>query len=172
MWQMHYPIYQNYISSQDCRRKSILKYFGDPAVTDFDQGCKSCDICMNFQWNTESKDRVVVEKTMKKKGEGDMSGTIMETVKLYQEKQTIKEIAKIRFISERTVFGHLLTWYIAGGDFDVDEFITKDEQKQVFEAMAKADNLDKLTPIKEQLPEDFEWDKIKIVIAKIQRIKL
>ena len=163
---------QNYIQSNCCRRKSILKYFGDPAVNDFDNGCKSCDICLGHKWSSESKDKAIVEKNIKTSGNGEMSGTIMETVKLYQEKQTIDEIAKIRSISERTVFGHLLSWYIAGGDFKVDDFITKDEEKQVFEAMGKVDDLSKLTPIKEQLPEDFEWEKIKIVVAKIQRIRL
>ena len=163
---------QGYIQSEGCRRKSILKYFGDPAVSDFDNGCKSCDICMNFKWDTSSKDKAIVEKNMEKSGLSGMSGTIMETVKLYQEKQTIEEIAKIRSISERTVFGHLLEWYIAGGDFRVDEFITPEEEKQVFEAMSKAEDLSKLTPIKEQLPEDFEWEKIKIVVAKVQRIRL
>ena len=162
---------QGYIQSNSCRRKSILKYFGDPAVSDFDEGCKSCDKCIDFKWNTVSRDKAIVEKNMEKK-DSEISSTIMETVKLYKEKHAINEIAKIRSISERTVFGHLLRWYIAGGDFDVDEFITPDEQKQVFEAMAKAGDLSKLTPIKEQLPEDFEWEKIKIVVAKVQRIRL
>jgi len=70
------------------------------------------------------------------------------------------------------VFNHLLQWYISGGDLKVEDFITKEEEKQVFEAMGKVEDLDKLTPIKEHLPEDFEWDKIKIVIAKVKRIKI
>jgi ATP-dependent DNA helicase RecQ len=167
---------QNYIQSEACRRKFILEYFSDPAVKDFEEGCKSCDRCLGHKWSSaplRSEYRATEglrNKSIDKKG--DISGTIMETVKLYKEKQTIEEIAKIRSISERTVFGHLITWYMAGGDFKVEDFITPEEEKMVFEAMGKAEDLSKLTPIKEQLPEDFEWDKIKIVIAKIQRIKL
>jgi len=164
---------QNYIQSPICRRKSILEYFGDPAVKDFKEGCKSCDICMNFKWSSESKEKAKVEKNMVKSGDsGEESGTIMESVKLYQEKQTIDEIAKIRSLSPRTVFNHLLQWYISGGDLNLSDFITPKEEKQVFEAMGKVEDLDKLTPIKEHLPEDFEWDKIKIVIAKVKRIKI
>ncbi|OIO48446.1 MAG: hypothetical protein AUJ34_03160 [Parcubacteria group bacterium CG1_02_41_12] len=165
---------QNYVQSNSCRRKAILEYFGDPAVKDFDKGCKSCDICLHHKWSSESKEKAIVDKALDKSPDkkGKMSGTIMETVKLYQANQTIEEIAKIRSISERTVFGHLLEWYIAGGDFAVDEFITKDEEKQVFEAMARAGDLSKLTPIKEQLPEDFEWEKIKIVVGKVKRIRI
>jgi hypothetical protein len=42
----------------------------------------------------------------------------------------------------------------------------------VLTAMAKADDYTKLTPIKEHLPEDFSWEKIRMVIAKIHRILL
>ena len=42
----------------------------------------------------------------------------------------------------------------------------------MFAAMVRAGDLSRLTPIKEQLPDDFAWEKIKIVVAKVQRIRL
>ncbi|OJI07599.1 hypothetical protein BK004_00730 [bacterium CG10_46_32] len=160
---------ESYLQSTGCRRKVILEYFGDPAVGDLKSPCTGCDICLHYQWNTSSKEKAQTQSTYDKK---EVTDTIMETVKLYQSGSSVEDIAKMRSLGARTVFDHLLKWYIAGGDFKVEDFITHEEEKQVFEAMGKAESLEKLTPIKEQLPENFEWEKIKIVVAKIQRIQI
>ena len=161
---------QEYVQSGACRRKAILSYFGDGSMPELDNNCQSCDICLNFTWGTESKQKALVEKELKKKDE--LSDTILETVKLYQEHYTTGEIAKIRGLSAGTVFSHLLRWYALGGDFKIEDFISRSEEQQVLAALARAHDLSKLTPIKEQLPDDFPWEKIKMVIAKIQRIRL
>ena len=161
---------EHYLERQGCRRRAILEYFGDEAISQLAENCKACDACINFQWQSESRDKALVEKHLEKKS--DISDSILESAKLYQAGQTPDEIAKIRSLSVGTVFSHLLRWYAAGGDFKVEDYITPEEEKQVFAAMVRAGDLSRLTPIKEQLPDDFAWEKIKIVVAKVQRIRL
>ncbi len=139
-------------------------------------------MCVNFQWQSESRDKALVESALsrlvggqaadKKNREGDMSDAILESAKLYQAGRAPEEIAKIRSLSAGTVFSHLLRWYVSGGDFKVEGYITAEEEKQVLGAMSRAGDLSRLMPIKEQLPDDFAWEKIKIVVAKIQRIRI
>ncbi len=57
-----------FIFSRSCRRKQILAYFDDPAHTEL-QNCKTCDVCMDLQW--ESTPVATVERPLSKKLDGN-----------------------------------------------------------------------------------------------------
>lgn len=159
---------ESYLASHECRRKSILSYFGDPAVAQLGANCGACDVCLNFQWKMDSTENAKVHKQIAKQKIDD-GGTMMESAKYFMEGKSISDIAKIRSLGETTVFGHLITWYGAGGDFPIEEYVSPKEQRMILEAMAKADDYTKLSPIKEQLPETISWEQIRLVFAKIAR---
>ncbi|NQT49874.1 RecQ family ATP-dependent DNA helicase [Candidatus Kuenenbacteria bacterium] len=189
---------REYVDKDDCRRKIILQYFSDPDIGKYDGNCKGCDVCLDYKFTNNYQEMEILKKAAlvprqpdilePEISDGfenedleaelepdlvvDISNTIKQTVDLYKEGFTAEKIAKIRELGVRTICGHLVRWYAAGGDLDIEEFVTKEEQSMILRAMAEADDYCWLRPIKENLPEEITFDQIKFVIAKIQRIKM
>ncbi|MDP6571330.1 MAG: RecQ family ATP-dependent DNA helicase [Patescibacteria group bacterium] len=159
---------KQYLESQ-CRRRMILSYFNDKAVNELPENCASCDICLNYQWKTSVLPR---ERRDRKTSSDKLSDTIGETAQMYQAGSSVEDIASMRSLGVSTIMNHLIRWYAEGGELELEQFITREEEQMVLTAMAKSDDYTRLTPIKEHLPEDFSWEKIRLVIAKIQRIFL
>ncbi len=157
---------QAYVDTTGCRRKIILEYFQDPEAEQMTH-CQGCDRCLNFKWNKSP----VQKKTQKNswaKDRGDLSGTILETVKLYESGKNPDQIAKIRNLGHITIMSHLSQWFAAGGNFDYAAFVSSKEEKQVQAVVAKL-GFEKLAPLKAALPASISYDQIKFVIAKGQR---
>lgn len=161
-----------YAESKNCRRKSILNYFADPDVVNIPtEGCGACDICLNFQW--EEVKSIRKEKEKSPSVFRSLSNTVLETVNMYKEGKNIEQIAKIRSLGVSTIFQHLIRWYIEDdGELPIEDFVSKEEEKQILEAMSKAEDYTKLSPIKINLPDEISYEKIRIVMAKIQKVKL
>ncbi|MFH0856761.1 MAG: helix-turn-helix domain-containing protein, partial [bacterium] len=185
----------DYAVSDKCRRRAILEYFSDPSISEYQDNCKGCDICLDFKWperndkarRIDTRFRVSttgeiiagkygmtgrVPKTMGADDDSEISGTILETVNLYKKNYSIEQIAKMRSLGLSTIFGHLIRWYLLGGELEIEKFITRDEEILILEAMSRAENYQLLKSIKEQLPEEISYEKIRIVIAKIKRIRM
>ncbi len=131
-------------------------------------------MCLDFKWPSAAesqninygKDNFIVEGEQLE----TLSDTVLETVKLYKLKYSLGQIAKMRNLGQCTIFGHLIKWYSQGGELETEKFITREEERQVLVAMSKAENYQKLKPIKDYLPESISYEKIRLVIAKIRRI--
>lgn len=174
---------REYVQATNCRRKIILDYFADPVSREYGDVCGNCDVCMNYKWKKYSSspkksqrknhvseiDHLISDESV---GFSGVSQTIMETVRLYKQNYVPEQIAKIRSLGSSTVLGHLTTWYLEGGELEFEKFITKEEEKEILLAMSKADDIQYLSSIKKQLPEEIGYEKIKLVLAKIQRINL
>jgi ATP-dependent DNA helicase RecQ len=98
--------------------------------------------------------------------------TCLTTVDLYKQKYSMEQIAKMRQLGVSTIFGHLIRWYASGGELNISDFVSPEEQKLIFSVIAAMGDDPRLKPIKEKLPETISYEKIKLVIAKIQRVKL
>lgn len=162
-----------YAESAKCRRKSILEYFADPDLEKYGNNCQSCDVCLNYKWQAapiEPRARKRHQRFIELKS--DALNTVGETVKLYKQNYTVEQIAKARSLGVSTIFGHLIKWYLAGGGFSIEKFITREEESQILFAMSEAEDYQKLKSIKDQLPEEISYEKIRMVMAKIQRIEL
>ncbi|MEW6408485.1 MAG: helix-turn-helix domain-containing protein [Patescibacteria group bacterium] len=160
-----------YVESKKCRRKFILEYFVDPDLKNYQHNCRGCDVCLNFKWQNAS---VIsdIESVKEQKFSPLRSDTVMETVKLYKQNYSPSQIAKARSLGESTIFNHLIKWYLGGGELEVEKFITPQEEQQILLAMSKAKNYQRLKLIKDYLPKEISYEKIRLVIAKIQRVNL
>jgi ATP-dependent DNA helicase RecQ len=172
-----------YVQMRTCRRKMILDYFADPTKDQYDENCGACDVCLDFTW---SKRNLVAEKIIKKKYSsadnfvgkkalteaGALSRTVAETVELLQRKYEPEQIAKIRNLGVSTIIGHLISWYISGGDLPFEKFVTIQEEQEILSALRNAREDSYLKSIKEQLRENISYEKIRLVIAKNQKIQL
>ncbi len=87
------------------------------------------------------------------------------TCQLYFEGKTIKEIAEERSLAMTTVEGHLFEGYQSGLKINIDDFIDKENEKLILEAIKKA-TTGKLKEVKEALPENISYTEIRAVYAK------
>jgi len=167
---------KNYITSSKCRRKTILEYFNDPDISKYKDNCQGCDVCLNYKWqdmDQDSDEKQKIENQLAIKNEHkELPNTVLDTIKLHEENYSPEQIAKMRSLGVNTIFNHLIRSYLADGKLEIEKFITQEEERQILLAMSKAENYQRLRAIKDQLPENISYEKIRLVIAKIQRISL
>ena len=161
---------KQYVNLDSCRRLLLLEYFGDPAVKNHSGNCKGCDVCLNYKWE---KSDIAVDsarkKTKIKKSPGYLGGTILETANLYKQQYSPEKIAKIRCLGVSTIFNHLVEWYRSGGEFAIDDFLSKNEEEKISQAIKEIGSCEKLSPLKNILPPEISYEKIRMAIAKRQR---
>lgn len=157
-----------YMTDNKCRRKTILQYFNDPTITKYSDNCRGCDICLDYKWKNIQPTNEIKKQELKSK----FTETVQETIDLFENNNSIEQIAKMRNLGESTIFSHLISWYLNGGDLKIEKFITKDEQRQILMAMANAEDYQKLRSIKDKLPDNISYEQIRLVLAKIQQINL
>ncbi|MGP1907815.1 DNA helicase RecQ [Metabacillus sp. JX24] len=94
----------------------------------------------------------------------------LDTLKLYQEGLSVKEIAGKRDLSPLTVENHLLRCAKEGLNIDTDSWVP-DEYAGEIEAAIDEHGTAVLKPIKESLPNDVTYFMIKAVIVKRESLK-
>lgn len=182
---------ENYIYHYDCRQKFILDYFGDTNSSE----CSKCDNCLTeggYQRKhkaPERENRTSSKFTTKKKNFNKFkteenynvappekkSGlgtklTQLETLELFNEGKSIDEMAQERNLKPNTIVAHLCFLIEKNLIKDINELVPKDSQSKVKKAIKKV-GIEKLTPIKEELGDDFGWTEIKLVAAKEKQKK-
>lgn len=142
----------------------ILEYFNDPDLKNHPDNCRGCDVCLNWK---ATKGQEKFEKTKGEKSQGFISGTIKETVNLYEQNYSVEKIAKIRGLGIRTIYGHLIDWYASGGKLKVEDFLSQAEEEKIEKVILQLGSTEKLSPIKAKLPESIGYEKIRLAIAKM-----
>jgi ATP-dependent DNA helicase RecQ len=100
----------------------------------------------------------------KKRNEPEtVSDTKEESYRLSKDGLTIAEIAKKRGLTPDTVEKHLLSCLQSGMEIDARLFVTEEEERLITEAIQKCGR-DRLTPIKEILPEQISYSSIRYVL--------
>ncbi len=104
----------------------------------------------------------------KKEKKSPKKSTVLETFELWQQKNTIAEIAAIRKLTYGTVFGHftelIKTNTIAISDILPPEKIA--DLSKAFENYAE----ESLSPLKEKVGDQFTWDELKMFKANLNKI--
>jgi ATP-dependent DNA helicase PIF1 len=91
------------------------------------------------------------------------------TFQLFEQGKTISEIALERGLVKETVIGHLAK-FAEQGLLDISRVITSDKIK-AFESVFKNDPKETLTEWKNALPNDFEFNEIRILINHFNYLK-
>ncbi len=153
---------ENYIYHAACRQKYILDYFGD-----LESGkCAKCDNCLVGKMDEVEK--VQVEEHHKKKVSNlSTKLTQLETLELWNKGMSLEKIAEARALAPGTVMSHLCFLVEKGLGVKIDKLVSEERQKKIMAAV-KAVGPDKLTPIREALGEEYSWDEIKLVLAKLR----
>jgi len=91
-----------------------------------------------------------------------------ETMRLIENGKTLDEIAVIRGRRRSTIVS-MVSDLVERGLLEYDEsWVAEDRQRQI-EAAASDLGLERFSPIKEVLPEDFTYDEIRLVVANLRR---
>ncbi|NTW27175.1 MAG: RecQ family ATP-dependent DNA helicase [Candidatus Moranbacteria bacterium] len=166
---------KEYVGLSTCRRLLLLEYFGDPAVANHSGNCRGCDVCLKYKWEKTPEQEAAAKTRKASSGNGKPlakeSDTVMETVKLYQQKYSAEKIAKARSLGVSTIFSHLTRWYLEGGELDVRDFVTVEEEKKILRAAKETSGAGRLSAIKEKLGENISYEQMRLVFAKKQREK-
>ena len=108
-------------------------------------------------------DRYANKKTSKSKE--PKKSTVQETYELWQQKNSIKEIAEIRKFTEETILGHL-TKLIVAKTISISEILPEDKIEELTEAF-KGYNEESISPLKEKYGEKFSWNELRMFKASL-----
>jgi ATP-dependent DNA helicase RecQ len=183
---------ENYVFTSNCRPQTILNYFGDYEV----EACGKCDNCLNVNKKTFSPQiahptseyhppadgtppRRGIYHAKQNKELADFDGikvekktlstklTQLETLDLFLKNYDPTAIAGARGLAVETIYNHLAFLIEKGLIKNIDKLVDAKRQEKIISAIKKV-GAEKLTPIREELGEEFSWEEIKIVRAKIK----
>ncbi len=96
----------------------------------------------------------------------DVSSTHLETLNFYQRSMSLAEIAEKRSMRESTIFDHLLKLMECGYEVKIDRIVAPEKVTIIEQAIATV-GAERLTPIKVHLGDDYSYEEIKIVRARM-----
>jgi ATP-dependent DNA helicase RecQ len=96
----------------------------------------------------------------------DVSSTQLETLDFYLRGMSIADIAKKRSMRENTIFDHLLKLMECGYDVKIDRIVSPEKTIAIKQAINTVGS-ERLTPIKVHLGDDYTFEEIKIVRARM-----
>jgi uncharacterized protein YpbB len=108
-------------------------------------------------------DRYANKKASKSKE--PKKSTTQETYELWQQKNSIKEIAEIRKFTEETILGHL-TKLITAKTISISDILPEDKILELTEAF-KGYSEESITPLKEKYGDKFSWNELRMFKASL-----
>ncbi|MDP1879905.1 MAG: DNA helicase RecQ [Parachlamydiaceae bacterium] len=91
-----------------------------------------------------------------------------ETIRLFQEGYSLEQIKEIRQLTVGTLVTHIAEAIEEGRDLDLTTLVSP-EKKLMIQKVIEEIGFEKLTPIKERLPEDITYNEIRLVGAFYRR---
>jgi ATP-dependent DNA helicase RecQ len=98
----------------------------------------------------------------------DVSHTHLQTLDLYRQGLNLAAIAKKRSVQENTIIDHLIKLMECGYEVDLDRVVPIDRATEIEKAIATV-GAEKLTPIKAHLGDEYSYEEIKLVRARLKR---
>ncbi len=108
-------------------------------------------------------DRYANKKASKSKE--PKKSTVQETYELWQQKNSITEIAEIRKFTEETILGHL-TKLIVAKTISISDILPEDKILELSEAF-KGYSEESVSPLKEKYGEKFSWNELRMFKASL-----
>lgn len=130
---------------------------------------KICLFCTEHQLTPPPKNAVV---TMTKTNTPVKKDSARESFNLFLQKKHYTEIAKIRNFVPSTIVEHLCHCIVTSPPdevIDIHWLISEKRQEAIYKVIDE-EGMEKLTPIKMKLPEDFSYEEIRLVVAMRKKL--
>ena len=101
----------------------------------------------------------------------EKGATQQYTYDLLMQGKSPEAIANERAISVTTVYSHIASMYEKGNPIEIEKFLTKREQSEIFEVLKRLGIKSALKEIFEALNQKYDYGKIRIAIAMYSRRK-
>ena len=101
----------------------------------------------------------------KKKAKEPKKSTVQETYELWQQHNSIQEIAKIRVLTPQTIQGHLAK-LIEAKTISISDVFSENKIKELAAAF-EGYNEETLNALKEQVGEKFTWGELRLFKASL-----
>ena len=108
-------------------------------------------------------DRYANKKTSKSKE--PKKSTVQETYELWQQKNSINEIAEIRKLTPQTIYGHFAK-LIEAGQVQLSDFLPEDKIEELTKVF-KGNKDDSLSELMEKNGDKFTWNEMRMFKASI-----
>ncbi|MES2513266.1 MAG: helix-turn-helix domain-containing protein [Bacteroidota bacterium] len=105
-----------------------------------------------------------------KKAKEPKPSTKEASFELYKQGKTAFEIAKERGYALTTVEGHL-AYYVSLGMIPVTQFLSKEKYDTIISCSGKMEGESLLTPIKQELGDDYSYSDIRFALATLKHLK-
>ncbi len=142
-----------------------LAKYGQAFLEGIQAYCQANNLTSNIHNKIPKRQRQTVAGVTTKVGD-----TKRESLRLYQEGNTVAQIAELRQLSPTTIEGHL-AYYVERGDMDVLEFLAPDRLDTLVNACQQVGG-QALTPIKEFLGEEYGYGEIKLALAYAKSVHI
>ncbi len=98
-----------------------------------------------------------------------ITSTVQKTLELHNQDLTIEQIAEKRNLAASTIASHFENLISSGEEIDIDKFIDKNKQDIIINTLAIHGG-EKLSPVKEQLGDEFSYNEIRLVRAYLMSL--
>ncbi|WYP24807.1 DNA helicase RecQ [Alkalihalobacillus sp. FSL W8-0930] len=92
-------------------------------------------------------------------------GNHLETATQFLNGLTIQELVNERELSERTILNHLIRAESEGMELNLASLVPEDKREQILQTAERV-GAEFLRPIKDELPENYTFEEIRLVIGK------
>jgi ATP-dependent DNA helicase RecQ len=135
-----------------------VKLYGEKFLAQIIEYCEANNIQPDIALNNRKK------PTPNKSKKSSKMNSPLVTLELINKNYSIEEIAKERNIQTRTARAHIESLINEKQITDISNFVSEEKTKKIIAAIEKVGD-ERLTPIKNQLGDSFDWDEIGIVRA-------
>ncbi|MEK6887774.1 MAG: RecQ family ATP-dependent DNA helicase, partial [Candidatus Aenigmatarchaeota archaeon] len=109
-------------------------------------------------------------KIIKKHSLAKESDTCGKTLELLKNGLGIEETARTRGLVTTTIVSHIEKLILSGEEIKIDSFVNEERQQAILKCMQTLETQN-LTPIKEKLGDEYSYDEIRLVRAKLNARK-
>ncbi|TEB12198.1 DNA helicase RecQ [Pelotomaculum propionicicum] len=138
-----------------------IKGVGEAKLKNY--GSQFLNVLREFAGDTVNQPETGLPRSQKK---SVRTASHVVTYNMYKEGHSIKEIARLRDLAERSVEDHIIRCGQEGLDLDWNDLINPQHEQLIVEKIKELGTA-KLRPLKEALPEEVSYLSIRAVITKL-----
>jgi len=98
-----------------------------------------------------------------------ITNTANQTYQLLQRQFSLEKIGQIRNLKLNTIYDHIVEIALYDSNFQIDYYVTKQEQEEIIDAIQK-NNTFKLKTIKESCDSSISYFQIRLVLARLKEL--